>query len=358
MTCVVGPREWLSPSGKYRLVVTTYTTRPGAWDGTLGVVSRVPDGSTATGLDTEIARVKRNYHSFQHTWIENHPNGHDYLVCGEDYQGQTVIELDTGARRDHLPPEAEQGHAFCWIDSNFHAPTRTLVVMGCIWACPYEFRFHDFSSPMDGWPEIGCDEYIDDDVKWPELRDDGTLRCFETAPVRLPGDEDDDEEQERNRPTVDRAIKTLRREGQKLVLVDEWVSVDEQASREKREAGRLAFEQWKTDFRAHDPLYLRYQQLLASPMLSPDDYESYGVTYDGWCSDFKVQETRWCRRIVKHTGKKGYTIDLEWGAKTGPIKLDIYKDGNRSTAQFFEHSVAGMNEAFAVATRLASMEEP
>jgi hypothetical protein len=87
VTCSTSPRDRLSPSGKYRLVVTSYTT------GTLGVITRVADGE-------EIARVDRNYHSFEHTWIEDHPSGHDYLVCGEDYQGQTVIELDTGARGD------------------------------------------------------------------------------------------------------------------------------------------------------------------------------------------------------------------------------------------------------------------
>ena len=355
MTCDVGPQESFSPSGKYRLLVTSYTTQPGAWNGTLGVVSRVADGA-------EIARVDRNYSSFERTWVEDHPSGHAYLVCGEDYQGQTVIELDTGARRDHLPPEAEKGHAFCWIDSTFHASSRTLVVMGCHWACPNEFRFYDFSSPMGGWPELLCDECVDADRKWPEIRDDGTIRCFETALVPLPGDEDNDEEADDDGPTVDCAVKTLRRDGTKLVLVDEWVSVEETARREKRDESNKKFAQWKDDFRASDPLYLRYQELLKDPALSPDDYESYGITHDSWCPDFKVQETRWCRRIVQRArgaeDPKGYTIDLEWGALTGPVKLNIYTGGHQLKARFFEHSVAGIEEAFAVAKALATSEAP
>lgn len=143
-------QESFSPSGRYKLLVRYYGTKPGSWNYSRGTVWAAddPDGKP-------IADVKRNYSSFEFAWIEGHPNGHSYLVCGEDYQGQTVVELDTGRRRDHLPPEAKQGHAFCWIDYSFHAPTCLLVVGGCHWACPYETRFYDFRDPLTGWPDRG-----------------------------------------------------------------------------------------------------------------------------------------------------------------------------------------------------------
>lgn len=140
-------REISSPTGKYRLVVSSFSTGRGTWDYAQGEVYR-------TASADPIAVVQRNFDWFPFLFVEAHPNGHDYLVCGEDYQGQTVVELDTGRRRDHLPDEAKDGIAFCWAEMRFEPSAVMLVVEGCIWACPYEFRFFDFSDPMSGWPEI------------------------------------------------------------------------------------------------------------------------------------------------------------------------------------------------------------
>ena len=53
-----------------------------------------------------------------------------------------------------------------------------------------------------------------------------------------------------------------------------------------------------------------------------------------------------------HKGKKGWTVDLEWAVKTGPIKLDVFKDGNKHESKFFPHTVEAMHEAFAYAKGL------
>ena len=139
-------KEHLSPAGKYRLVVTTYQTGEGYWNYTQGKVYR---GEKC------LAEVRRNYHQFPFTFIEGHKNGHDYLVCGEDYQGQTVIELDTGERVDYRPDAAEKGHGFCWAYYK-PSPNGTLIVVnGCIWACPYENHVYDFAKPMKPpWPRL------------------------------------------------------------------------------------------------------------------------------------------------------------------------------------------------------------
>lgn len=69
-------KEHLSPSGKYKLVVTPYSTSAGGWAYSQGLVYRLTDDQ-APQL---IAEVQRNYRSMPFAWIERHGNGHDYLV--------------------------------------------------------------------------------------------------------------------------------------------------------------------------------------------------------------------------------------------------------------------------------------
>jgi hypothetical protein len=334
--------EKLSSSGQYKLVIASYETKPGCWSYIQGKVFKL-------GSDAPIAVVNRNYSAFPYTFVEGHPNGHDYLVCGEDYQGQTVIELDTGKRRDFLPEEAEEGFGFCWADSTFDAGSQMLVVCGCHWACPYEFRFFDFSNPMEGWPEIEAEGGVEEDSKYPTIEPDGTIKCYQTE--RAECDHDDCPDHCKQKPRVDAATKTFRREGMKLVLVEEWVSEQEKKVRADREEGNRKYEQWKEDFKATDPLYLAYIELVKDPALSPEDHSGLGVTYDNWCPHFTGREKRWCRRI--HYKAKS-TIDLEWACETGPIKLVIYRDGKHVEDKWFEHSAAAMAEAFAYAKQVLS----
>ncbi len=318
-----------SLSGKHTLEISYYTRGEGTWDYSRGIVRRG---------DHIVADVKRNYSSFPFAWVENHANGHEYLICGEDYQGQTVIELDTGERREDIPPEAEKGYGFCWADYKFDQASSILVVEGCFWACPYEFRFYDFSDPMNGWPEIKTEECIYNDEKWPEIGLDGTIRCFETGLVDENGFNNEDE-------TVVRSIKTFRRDENKLLFLGEWVSDAEKESRQKEEQAEQKYRQWREEFKATDPLYLAYASLVSDPRLNPEEGVSTGITYTGWCPDFKEQERRWCRRILQK--KENYTVDLEWAVKTGPIKLVIYNEGKHVEDKFFAHSAEGMDNAFA-----------
>ncbi len=329
--------EYFSQSGKYILVITKQPTKPGCWDYSVGEVSL---------NSVLISTVNRNYSSFPFLFIEGHPNGHDYLVCGEDYQGQTVIELDTGKRLDFLPPEAEKGHAFCWADYEFDAASNLLVVEGCHWACPYEFRFYDFSNPMLGWPEIKADDVIYESPKKPEIHGD-IIKTFEM-------DKDDDGADTEKIA----AIKTFKAvnegAGHKLILQEEWVSEEEQKKRKANKEATARYEAEIKLFKETDSLYLRYRELVKE-MPDAETHAGVGVTYDGWCPDFKVQERRWCHRI-HYKQSKGYTIDLSWGTKTGPIKLEIFKDGKTHESKFFEHSVSGMEEAFAYAKELLSLQ--
>lgn len=346
-------------AGRYELHISRHSTGKNTWNYSKGRIYR--DGQL-------IETVYRNYGAFPHLFIEQHQNGHDYLLCGEDYQGQTVIELDTGRRRDSMSNGSEKGHGFCWADYRYDKVSSIITVDGCYWACPYEYKFFDFSDPMErGWPEIECEGgYIDTDVsekeggKWPEISGD-TIKCYHHSDdddeEYDPAIEDDPEVQvirdgNGGEPYIVRltSIQTFKREGSKLVLQDEWVSDKEQQRRQEQEEANQRYEAWMADFKANDPLYLAYAELVKDDALSPQDYYSRGITHKDWCPGFTEHETRWCRRVVT---KKPWSIDLEWAVKTGPVKLVVYKDGKHVEDKFWmEHSVESMRQAFAYAKSL------
>jgi hypothetical protein len=154
-----GSEQHRSPSGQYALEITVYPTGEGRWNFSRGVVRRVTDHAV-------IADVKRNYGQFWHAWV-THANGSEYLLCGEDYQGYTVIELPTGRVQVHFPDEAFDGRGFCWTAVHPSPDGLTIAVDGCYWACPYELVFYDFSQPMQSsWPELGRVEDLSEALGW------------------------------------------------------------------------------------------------------------------------------------------------------------------------------------------------
>ncbi len=331
-------REEMSQSGNYKLVIGTFGRMPNFWSYTQGRVFRI-------GSHEPIATINRNYTCFPFAFIEGHPNGHDYLLCGEDYQGQTVIELDTGKRRDYLPDEADDGSGFCWAAYRFNAASQILFVDGCHWACPYEFRFFDFSAPLVGWPQIETDVEIDVDNNWPTVEPDGTIRCYQTEDR---GDGHWKKSAPTNEPTI-AAIQTFRREGLKLVRIEEWVSEKEKILRIEQKESERNYEQWLKDFKASDPLYVLMNTLKEASPFKPEEHISIGITHDQWCPHFKGHEDRICHRIYRNGSN---TLEIEWGAKTGPIKLVVNLDGKHIEDKWFEHSTAGMTEAFTYAKSL------
>jgi len=165
-----------SPSGRYRLDVVAWSPSSG-WEYTEGIVC-------AGAVLEPNATVRRNYRAFPFTWCEDHPSGHDYLLCGEDYQGQTVMELDTGRRADHLPDEAERGVAFCWAQHYVSPSKSILIVGGCYWACPYELVAFDFSQPP-GLPYVELHRWSGELVEVDGFDSDGTPKWTFNREVRL-----------------------------------------------------------------------------------------------------------------------------------------------------------------------------
>jgi hypothetical protein len=132
--------EFISPSGLYKLQILTYEApEKRTWNCSRGIVTRQSDGKV-------IAAVKRNYGIFWHAWAE-HPNGHEYLLCGEDYQGYSIVNLNLESYQVYFPEEAYEGQGFCWT-AVYPSPDRlVLAVEGCYWACPYDVVFYDFQTP-------------------------------------------------------------------------------------------------------------------------------------------------------------------------------------------------------------------
>jgi hypothetical protein len=210
-------REELSPSGRFRLLIRQYGTKPGCWGYSRGTVFRTDDGR-------EVCDIKRNYCTFNHSFVVK--DGQEWLLSGSDYMGQSIVNLDTGERFDKLP----KGEEFCWDAHWLSKDGKTLVVDGCYWACPYEYRFFDFSNPATGWPELAVvpeDCFLEAGYPVPEWADDGTVKCFKShkcfksldkrewdiSDEELDGISDEAYDDESNWESRIDEIATLRREG-------------------------------------------------------------------------------------------------------------------------------------------------
>lgn len=346
----VNRAEDITPSGRFKLLRRYYKTKDGCWNYSRGTIYRLSDNK-------EICDIKRNYSGFFNSFVTK--NDQEYLITGRSYMSQTIVNLDTG---EEFEPEGDQynGYAFCWTGAKLSPDGNTLIVEGCHWACPYEYRFFDFTDPSKGWKKLKIDNYLNVDDKEPVFNEDGTIICYQTRKFFIPLNKFEDDitleeyetvsneevDDDDNWVDVECVRYTLKRDGDIIKVLDKWISDDEKERIEKRRIGAEKFKKWQEEFKSSDPLYLTYKKLIQEYDLPVEDYESHGVTYKGWCETFDKEETRWCRRIVKRSNKQPYTVDLNWAVKTGPIKLSIWKDGKTNITKFFEHSAEEMEKAF------------
>jgi hypothetical protein len=249
------PTVHTSPSGRFRLEIRTYRTRPDCWCYSRGTVIRVADGAV-------VADVCRNYSNFHCSFVTK--DGREHLVAGRSYMGQTIVDLDRAEEwNDPKHPDGYDGMEFCWAASLLSPDGRTLLVDGCHWACPYEYRFYDFTDPARGWPALpirdaeGKDGWLPaEDRRPPELQDDGTIVCFETVRRFLPLDRVEDEIGRELRATIDEARwkdpdnwaievdrrVTLVREPDHMRITEDWRS-DDRRRRDREQAEADAAEE-------------------------------------------------------------------------------------------------------------------
>lgn len=374
-------RESLSPSGRYRLVVTSYGTKPGSWSYARGEVYRVSDGQL-------VADVKRNYSAFPASWVEGHPNGHDYLICGEDYQGQTVVELTTGRRRDELPDAAEKGHGFCWAGA-VPTPDKTmLLVDGCFWACPYEHRVHAFSDPMgEGWPELEVEDgpclyaeehsalsyenglfvYVENtrvflatgeredvvDARHSDLfrakhkaEKSGDAEALAAATKALAEHDAaypcEDEDADKWSEEPDHRV-VLNRVGDKLVVVEEWKSEHVLAGERRRAEWDAKWKEDSTRYRAEDPYY---QQLVAG--VEPEKAHArthFSLPSMNMRDEGDTNPAYFHVALQDHEEDRKRTASLEWGVAYGDFKLDLWTRGKGSVSRTFPRTAEGFAAA-------------
>lgn len=145
-----------SPCGVYQLTILHYKTGEHTWNYTRGVV-------TVGDKDPICSPVDRNYSIFWYEWVIDHPITHsDYLLCGADYQGYTIVDLVAGKRKDYLSKGARSGHGFCWATVEYLRDGEKgpeLHVEGCYWGASYEKVVYDFSRPDKlPYPELSRED--------------------------------------------------------------------------------------------------------------------------------------------------------------------------------------------------------
>lgn len=147
----------LSPSNKYRLEIYQYKTREGGWNYSLGNIYEIQS-------EKLIASIYRNYPAFPYCWVNQ--NNKEYLIGGENYQGQTVVDLQTGDTKSFMSEGYEKGHGFCFGSMNPSPDGNLLAVEGCYWGAPWQIKIFDITNILEGPKEIPIENYESEGFWW------------------------------------------------------------------------------------------------------------------------------------------------------------------------------------------------
>ena len=127
----------LSPSGQYALEVNEYDWSDIGRSDTFSKVTILDEASKGKLL--EFSAEDR----FLHGWIQQ--GKHEYLLCAEFRGAQTVVELPSVRLETHFV----SANDFIWVEFYPSPDSKKLIVLGCHWACPFEFIAYDFSSALN-----------------------------------------------------------------------------------------------------------------------------------------------------------------------------------------------------------------
>ena len=308
-------REVASPSGRHLLTIRVYSSRPGACDHTRGTVTRAVDG-------TEVCDIKRTHDVFHHAFVTK--DGRELLVSGRSFTSQTIVDLDRGAVYES-PGDPADAEGFCWTWASLSPDGNTLAVDGCHWACPYQYRFYDFTDPARGWPQLPIDDdsWIDADNRHdPRWVGPDTFECYQHAGPLEPG--------EAPRPDI---CTRVRRDGGQMVVVERSISEHEQERRRMQAATEAAHRMWWEAFTQEEPMYLRMVEAIREHGL-PDEPDLVPA-------DRHV--VKWFRRAEPKAA-----ADLRWDTDERLLYVRVYYERGEAAHDIsFEHSVEGMSRAIA-----------
>lgn len=349
-----------SPSGRFRLEVRAYATKPNCWCHSRGTVVRVADGAV-------VADVGRNYSAFHHSFVTK--DGRELLVTGRSYMGQTIVDLDRGLEwNDPKHPDGYDGHEFCWAASVLSPDGRTLLVDGCHWACPYEYRFFDLTDPAEGWPALpirdaaGNDASLEaEDRMPPELREDGTIVCYESArrfvplarvehdidrALRATVDEAEWKDPARWETVVERRV-TLVREPDHVRIVEDWRSED-RLRRDRAQAERDAIED-----AMHEAWIARCTALPLVRAALAAHYLEGALWITTPVGDRAGQPGTLTLHV--ETSRPGTTARVSFGVDEGPIDVELGRTGRDGGWEHERHALprdeAGAEQAAAAIKR-------
>jgi len=110
-----------SPSGKYKLELMPYSVQDMRCPFYSVVeIVRISDGE-------RMGKIIRNEADFPFLFVENR-DGKDYLMCAEDYQGFTLINITDGKKYDYIPEKSKRELALRITD--FHlTPNKECVAI-------------------------------------------------------------------------------------------------------------------------------------------------------------------------------------------------------------------------------------
>lgn len=298
-----GVERVTSPSGRYQLAIDdlAQTSR--------GIVTRLSDGAIVCDLT-------RNFDTFHHTFVVK--GDREYLIAGRSYMSQTIVDLDRGA--EYEPPgDQEDGGAFIWVSAFLSPGGNTLAVDGCIWACPYEVRFFDFTNPAAGWPALPIRER--------EYLESGALRpiWLDARTIEVHQHDRDGQPSERTR---------LERRGTEMVVIESWVSDAEKERRAAYARSEAELDAWWATFRRSDPMYLRLVELVHSHAL-PGDMLAYRPG---------------AKRIVQYfrRAEPKAAADLHWDVEAETLRIQLYDSSeNAIENRSYDATLAGIEAAVA-----------
>lgn len=334
-------REELSPSGKYKLVISQFKTKDADWNYCSGKLVRLSDNK-------EIVTINRNYSQFHHSWFIK--NNHEWLQTGSTYMSQTFIDLDTGFIYDNTEKlsktkDFQQGSLFCWTKSWISNDGNTLMVLGCYWTCSYQYKFYDFSTPGKGWEQLKEDgEYWEMGNKTPHFNEDGTITIYDCKQfIQYKGKLIDGNSEEyflipdtvlcdpKNLVILDDQIRTLKRQGNKIVTLKLWQSND----RKKEEE---LLKKHDDERKAEDKKILEesdiYKKLIIELKKTKFNI-ALNWSYDNNHKHFMVNVSNYKNsdKIQDHMKK---ACNIKWGVKTGSIYVEYLteKEGVRHKQEF------------------------
>lgn len=90
--------------------------------------------------DKEIMKLERKYNNF----VFFTKNNQDWLICTKDYYQQLFINLEDVKMYEF------NSDGFCWVRMFPSPNSNILLVLGCVWACTYEYIFYDISDIPKG----------------------------------------------------------------------------------------------------------------------------------------------------------------------------------------------------------------